>query len=217
MQLAVAEKGLMWVRLTARGRVGQGMLTTRGGSAPARLATALCAVDGWNEILVAPPVPSLAHEGNAEGRRLSVNPGRIAGGAGFSPAVSEAVADIDLRLPPGLARAEVAAKLDALCSDAQLTWEEIKGWEPNWSSPESPPAGAIRAACAAVGRKIPSDVTRLPASDASRWRALGVPAICFGPQPELASGVDDYVRRADFLDCIPIYAGAVAHLCQTAE
>jgi succinyl-diaminopimelate desuccinylase len=49
-------------------------------------------------------------------------------------------------------------------------------------------------------------VVRLPASDASRWRALGVPAICYGPQLELASGIDDYVHEQDLIGCAKIYA-----------
>jgi hypothetical protein len=36
--------------------------------------------------------------------------------------------------------------------------------------------------------------------------------VCFGPQAGLASGVDDHVARADFLDCISIYAAAAAVL-----
>ncbi len=217
MELAVAEKGLMWVRLRARGRVGQGMLTTEGSSAPALLARALVELDGWNGLRVAPPLSSLDHEGNREGMRLSANVGRIEGGAGFSPAVSEAVAQVDLRLPPGLPMAEMGPRLDALCAGGDLAWELAKGWDANWSDPESAPARAVRAVAGRVRGVAPRDVTRLPASDASRWRALGVPAVCYGPQPELASGVDDHVRREDLLDCVGIYAGAVAHLLQTAK
>lgn len=212
MNLAVAEKGLMWVRLTATGRVGQGMLTSRGSAAPACLAAALLELDGWNDHRVPPPLPSLDHEGNLEGMRLSANIGRIEGGAGFSPAVSEATAQVDLRLPPGLAMAEVAAQLDALCADRRLRWALAKGWESNWSDPASAPARAVREVAGRVRGERPRDVTRLPASDAARWRALGVPAVCYGPQPELASGVDDHVRREDLLDCVAVYAGAVAHL-----
>jgi succinyl-diaminopimelate desuccinylase len=212
MELAVAEKGLMWVRLRATGRVGQGMLTFEASSAPARLARALLDIDGWNGLRVPPPLPSLDHEGNREGMRLSANIGRIEGGQGFSPAVSEATAQLDLRVPPGMVHAEVAARLDALCADGRLAWELVKGWEANWSDPASAPAVALREVAGRVRGRAPRDVTRLPASDASRWRALGVPAVCFGPQPELASGVDDHVRREDLLDCIAIYAGTVAHL-----
>lgn len=213
MELAVAEKGLMWVRLRATGRVGQGMLTAEGTSAPARLAQALVEVDRWNALTALPPVPSLDHAGNAEGMRVSANVGMVRGGAGFSQAVSEATAQVDLRLPPGLRRAEIGARLDGL----GVEWEEVKGWEPNWSDPESPPARTVRHVASRVRGRAPRDVTRLPASDASRWRALGVPAVCFGPQPDLASGPDDHVTRADLLDCVAIYAGAAAHLAHTAE
>ena len=60
---------------------------------------------------------------------------------------------------------------------------------------------------------------RSPASDAARWRELGIPAVCFGPQPELASGVDDYVFAQDFCDCVAIYKEAVTRLLpsHTAE
>ena len=161
---------------------------------------------------VRPPLPTLDHAANGEGMRLSANIGRIEGGQGFSPAVSEAIAQLDLRLPPGLAQADIAARLERLCEDGRLSWELLKGWEPNWSDPDSPPARAVREVARDVRGEAPLDVTRLPASDASRWRALGIPAVCFGPQPELASGVDDYVRRQDLLDCVAIYAGAVGHL-----
>ena len=55
-------------------------------------------------------------------------------------------------------------------------------------------------------------VVRLPASDAMRWRALGVPAICFGPQPTLSAGCDDHVIEQDLLDCASIYARATLEL-----
>lgn len=217
LNLAIAEKGLMWVRLTAKGRIGQGMMTTRCSSAPARLAAALTVIDGWNDLTFAPPLATLRHARNAEGMRLSANIGRIAGGAGFSPAVSEATADIDLRLPPGITHADMTARLDALCGNAGLSWALVKGWEANWSDQDCLPARAVRDTATRVRGIPPRDVTRLPASDASRWRALGVPAVCYGPQPLLASGVDDHVLRQDFLDCIAVYAGAVAHLGHSAE
>ncbi|WP_185020823.1 M20 family metallopeptidase [Histidinibacterium lentulum] len=220
MHLAVAEKGLLWVRLRARGRVGQGMLTTRGSAATARLAGALAEIDGWNEMTAVPPQAGLDHDANREGMRLSANIGRIAGGAFVSQAASAAEAEIDFRLPVGLTVAEMGARLDALCAARPgLSWEVIKGWDPNGSDPEGAVAEAVRAAATEVRGAAPRDVTRLPASDASRWRARGVPAVCYGPQPDLASGVDDHVVRADFLDCIRVYERAAHRLLapQTAE
>ena len=213
MALAVAEKGLMWVRLTARGRAGQGMLMTRGAAAPVRLAAALATLDALNDERVAPPLPALDHPANAEGMRLSLNVGRLEGGGLVSQAAFEAVAEIDLRLPPGLSLADAAMRLDAACADAPLEWSRIKGWEANWTAPDAAVARAVAEAAARVRGRTPPLVTRLPASDASRWRALGVPAVCYGPQAELASGVDDAVARADLLDCVAVYAQAAASLC----
>ena len=38
------------------------------------------------------------------------------------------------------------------------------------------------------------------------WGDLGVPAVCYGPQPTLSAGVDDYANEQDVIDCAKIYA-----------
>ncbi|WP_168771075.1 M20 family metallopeptidase [Palleronia sediminis] len=219
MQLGIGEKGLLWVRLRATGRVGQGMLTTRGSAATVRIAAAISQIDAWNEIRRSPPIAALDHSDNAEGMRLSANVGWIEGGGFISQAAANAVADVDFRLPCGMILADITALLDSLCRDDGLSWELIKGWEANWSDDGTEVARAVTDAAQEVRGTAPLPVTRLPASDASRWRALGIPAVCYGPQPELASGVDDYVNSQDFLDCISIYALAAIRLLptQTAE
>ncbi|WP_431017095.1 hypothetical protein [Bradyrhizobium pachyrhizi] len=49
-------------------------------------------------------------------------------------------------------------------------------------------------------------------SDAYHWRNKGVPAACFGPQPSLSAGVDDYANERDVADCAKIYALAAIDL-----
>ena len=60
-------------------------------------------------------------------------------------------------------------------------------------------------------------VVRLPASDVSRWRNLGIPGVCYGPQPLLASGVDDYVIEQDLVDCSKVYAFAGYNFLNSSE
>ena len=55
MQLAVAEKGLLWVEIEATAPSGQGMLSRRGSSAIARLAGAVTQLDRLNDEHAAPP------------------------------------------------------------------------------------------------------------------------------------------------------------------
>ena len=205
--VAVAEKGLFWAELRVAAPPGQGMLTTRGSSAIARLAAIISVLDAWNdEVVTMPPeiAPVAAHAGE-NGSRLSVNVGRIEGGHFISQVASEARADVDFRLPPGLTIADLSARLDSLVEGQHAaSWRLIKGWDPNWTPLQSPVVSSVMAASEAVrGRSRP--VVRLPASDAARWRRRGVPAVCFGPQPTAAAGIDDYVNEQDVVDCVAIY------------
>lgn len=208
MTLGVAEKGVLWVALEATSPPGQGMLTTRGSSAIARLAAVLAEIDTWNDEQIVPPsdIASVAAAAGAHRLRLSVNSGTIAGGYFVSQAASRARAEVDFRMPPGLTIAQMSARLDALVSrHPGLSWSTIKGWGPNWSPETSAIARSISSAALRVRGTAPAPVVRLPASDASRWRAKGIPSICYGPQPELASGVDDYVLEQDVVDCAKVY------------
>jgi succinyl-diaminopimelate desuccinylase len=220
MGLALAEKGLVWIELRATGGSGQGMLATRGSAPTAALAAALAEIDTWNEVTVAPPaeVACLAEHAGDHGLRLSANIGVIEGGRFVSQTAREARAEIDFRVPPGLALGEIEGRLDDLCAKASgLSWRRIKGWEANWSGIESPVVAAVAEAAGRVRGQPAKPVVRLPASDASRWRALGIPGICYGPQPTLAAGVDDYAEEQDVVDCAKVYALAALEFLGAAD
>jgi len=209
MALAVAEKGLLWITLEARGEPGQSMLAARGSSAIVRLSQAIAELDAMNDEQVTPPQEIAVVAGTAgdHRQRLTVNVGTVAGGTFFSHAASRARAEIDFRIPPGLTIADIDGRLDEIAACIpDLSHTHVKGWDPNWSAPDAAVARAVGHAAHAVRGAPPARVVRLPASDASRWRARGVPAVCFGPQPLLASGVDDYVVTRDVFDCAKIYA-----------
>lgn len=33
-----------------------------------------------------------------------------------------------------------------------------------------------------------------------------MPGVCYGPQPTLAAGIDDYAEEQDVIDCAKVYA-----------
>lgn len=206
MTLAVAEKGVLWLELSCRVPSGQGMLTVAGASAIARLSRVIAEIDRWNDEQVTPPpeLAAVAPNAGEHGLRLSANAGTIRGGRFVSQKADQSVAEVDFRVPPGLTIEVVERRVRDVCGET-IAVRRIKGWDPNWTAPADPVAQAVATAAQMVRGRESVPVVRLPASDASRWRAKGIPAVCFGPQPLLASGVDDYVEEQDVVDCAAIY------------
>jgi len=211
MRLALAEKGVAWFEVATGGDGGHASRAQRGATAPARLAAALVALDGLNDLRVARPaglegVPA----DDVEAGRLSLNVGVLSGGTFVSQLARSATALLDVRVPPGLSLAEVEQELDRRLVGTGATWRRQKGWEANWSGTDLPFVAAFAEVAALVRAQPCVPTVRLPASDASRWRRLGVPAVCYGPQPGLSAGVDDYALERDVLDCARVYALAEA-------
>ncbi len=207
MRLALAEKGVAWYELSATGEGGHASGARRGQSPPVRLASALLALDELNDLVVPRP-PGLEEvlADDVEAGRLSINVGTLAGGSFVSQLARSAHAQLDARVPPGLALATLDDEIDQRVSPHGVAWRRIKGWEANWSGLNVPFVAAVSEVVREVRQQPCVPTVRLPASDASRWRLRGVPAVCFGPQPGLSAGVDDYANERDVLDCARVYA-----------
>jgi succinyl-diaminopimelate desuccinylase len=210
MRLGLAEKGLLWLRIEATADAGHASGAQRGTTATTRLAEAIVRLDALNEVMIDLPAELAAvPDHRIEARRLSVNIGTISGGTFIGQRAVDASAEIDIRIPCGSSLAEVEALVASCLADVDgVRWERRRGWEPNWSPPSDPIVAAVACAAETVRGGQPEHAVRLPASDASRWRLLGVGSICYGPQPTLSAGVDDHVTIADIRDCAVVYAAA---------
>lgn len=214
-RLAVGEKGVLWLRLAATAEGGHSSAVQAGTSAISRLSRALVAVDDLNGLSFPLPPDLGAHwpgtsaavPGAERELALSLNIGTVTGGTFVGQIATEAAAELDLRLPPGLAADDAEALVRTqLAGIDQVEVSRIKGWDPNWTDPSSDIASSWgRATRNLIGRE-PTLAVRLPASDASRWRQRGVPSLCYGPQPGWSAGLDDYADEAEVLDCVGLYA-----------
>ena len=210
-RLALGEKGVLWLRITTVGDPGHSSSVRRGASATARLADAVQRVDALTgrrgalpaDLAVMADRPGVPGD---TGLELTVNVGTVSGGTFIGQVATHATAELDLRLPPGLP-ADAAEQLvrDTLDGIPGTRVERIKGWDANWTSPDSELATSWQRAAEAV-RGAPHDLAvRLPASDASRWRQRGLPALCYGPQPTFSAGIDDHARQDEVLRCAALY------------
>jgi succinyl-diaminopimelate desuccinylase len=214
MGLAVAEKGLLWLDLEARASGGHASRAMRGHTAVMKLANLLARLDAMNDSYATLPLELAGvtgGEGNL-GLRLSLNAGMIAAGTVRSQVATRARAEIDIRLPPGIT-AQMCEQM--IRKEApEISVEVVKAWDANWTALDNPLVVALAGAAQAVRGERPPFVVRLPGSDARRWRDLGVPAACYGPQPTLSAGIDDYVNEQDVVDCAKTYARAALTLME---
>jgi succinyl-diaminopimelate desuccinylase len=220
MRLGVAEKGVAWFELTAAGSGGHASNAAAGTSAISRLARIVLELEELNSLTASPPtgLEPLASVGGQDPFRLSVNVGTIRGGSFVSQIPTSASAEVDLRIPPGMTVSRVDELLASRVAATEgVSLRRIRAWEPNWTVPDSPIVQAVAAAATAVRGRASRSAIRLPASDASRWRARDVPAVCFGPQPTLSAGVDDYALERDVLHCAEIYVRAAISYLRSAR
>jgi succinyl-diaminopimelate desuccinylase len=219
MEVALAEKGLLWIDIEARSAGGHSSRALKGATAVAKLAAMLGRIDGINEMFatIPPEVEGIVGgEGNL-GLRVSLNAGTVAAGGVRSLIATRAHAEIDVRLPPGITAASIVARVRAAAAkDPNIVVTEVKAWDASYTPLNDPVVSAVAEAAEHVRGKRPSFVVRLPGSDARRWRDLGVPAVCYGPQPELSAGVDDYCNEQDVMDCAKVYARAALRLMSLA-
>jgi succinyl-diaminopimelate desuccinylase len=209
MGFAVAEKGLLWLDIDVRAPGGHASRARHGEPAVMKLAALLARLDTLNDTYATVP-PELAGVTGGQGNlglRLSLNAGTIAAGTVRSQIATRARAQLDLRLPPGITAQECERRIGEMCAgDPDVGVEVVKAWDANWTALDHPLVKRLAAAAEAVRGAAPAFVVRLPGSDARRWRDLGVPAVCYGPQPTLSAGVDDYANEQDVIDCAKIYA-----------
>jgi len=206
-RLAIGEKGVLWLRISTVGAAGHSSAVRPGSSATARLARAILAVDALTGRRgeLGPGIHVADPDGALE---LTANVGTAEAGTFIGQIATTASAEIDLRLPPGMTAADAEALVRRIVNEhggSPVLVERIKGWDPNVTDPGSAIVRSWRAGEAAARQPVADLAIRLPASDASRWRALGTPALCFGPQPGLSAGVDDYAEENEVLRCAALY------------
>ncbi len=214
-RVAVAEKGVLWLRIDVRAEGGHSSAVRPGRSAAAVIAECVGRLDALTGRAVAPPsdLAEVARDGDP-GVLLSVNVGRVEAGTFVGQIATSATAEADLRLPPGLTADQAEDLVRDLLADLPgTTVSRTKGWDANGTAVGSPFVQHFAAAVRSLRGTEPEYAVRLPASDASRWRSRGVPAICYGPQPTLSAGVDDHAEEQEVLDSAVLYtATALAFL-----
>lgn len=205
--LRFGEKGLIWLKLVAKGRSAHAAHVHRGDSAIEKLVDAIAALRAVRDLPVdAPPrvldaiaasssvseVLSGAGESDVL-RRVTITFGTISGGRLPNLIADQAEATADVRLPVGITVAEVEREIVRLAALHDVSVEITRRYEPSWTDPDHAIIGLLSANCAALLGTVPAVTMRVGASDARHYRGAGVPTVVCGPTAYNMGGADEHV------------------------
>jgi len=233
----VGEKGICWLRLSARGVPAHGSLPMLGENAIEKLAAAFPVLHAIEREEVEVPEDvreiveaskalyrgMLADKGIADEAKLeavagaldhsTVNIGVIKGGSKVNIVPESCSADVDVRVPVGTTPAKVRDRVVELLRErglADIECELVSYSNPNYTSPsEKIYALLSRNAKDILGIDLkPLFVTG--ATDGRFFRLGGIPAINYGPgELALAHAYNEYVRAEDVIRAAKVIAGTI--------
>src|SRR5579884_331675 len=223
--IGIGEKGGCWLRLRTSGRSSHAAYGTRD-SATAWLVRALQVLQSLEDLPPATPAalrPVVERERalvSAEWgeqapeilERITVNVGTVRGGQSINLVADSAVAEVDVRLPPGITTEMVLATLRQRFAAAGVPTPEIEviaSFDPYFTPPEAAIVRATSASSAAVRGEPSLPVLRLGATDARFFRAAGIPTVVFGPKAHNMGGPNEYVTLDDLLTVARVHAGVI--------
>ncbi len=215
------ERGMVWVRLVARGQSAHAAYPHAGWNAILAVAAALQELRELEAL--AWPVPREVTERIDAAREatdallgpgttdtlaaVTVNAGLIRGGTKVNLVADRCEAEVDVRLPPGVSTGDVLRHVGRVVRRHRgMRYEVLHLSEPNWTSPDLPFMRIVRDAAARVRGEAPHFNISSPGTDSRVFRRVGIPVAVFGPTPHGLGQADEHVTVADFLDTIRVHA-----------
>ena len=205
-QVAIAHKGVVWMKLTTHGKTAHASTPWEGVNAISHMVRIL-------HLLETELVPELALRKHPLTPPPSLNLGIIQGGIRTNVVADHCEVTIDRRILPGetvqdaveeIRRLIDKAKAEAPTIDARL--EVLLVGTPLETSPDEEIVRLSCQACKDMG--LPSEpVGYQQASDGRFFRERGIPTVLIGPGiPELAHTPDEHIALADVYRAAQLYA-----------
>jgi succinyl-diaminopimelate desuccinylase len=217
----IGEKGQIWLEVAAEGKANHGAHVHLGINAIERLMAALgrlaklrdlsCPIPASvRAVMEAARTVSEAVSGAGEAHTLShvtLNIGRIEGGSAVNIIPDAARALCDIRIPPGVAVADIEREVSRLIGELPgISHRVLSATEATVTDPDHE---CVRLAVANAASVVPGGAVvnmRVGFSDARFYRLHGVPSLVYGPTPYNMGGADEYVTLDDLFAVFYVHA-----------
>ena len=221
----IGEKGVLWLRLAARGVSGHAAYQ-QGSSAVTAVRAALASVERMHgrKVRGSTAVAGvIARQRGAAERRwgrgtgrladtLAVSVGTLRGGGQVNLIPEAAMAEVDFRVPPGLTTAAVEKEARRRVSQAAKPRVEVSVFnqcDPYVTPPDARLVKLVLANAKALNRRTVLPVVRLGYTDGRFFRRAGIPTVVYGPAVHGMGGPDEYIETGELLEVAAAHAGSV--------
>ncbi|MHA1710054.1 MAG: M20 family metallopeptidase [Candidatus Baldrarchaeia archaeon] len=227
--LVVAERGVIWAKIKAKGRAAHGSVPMLGDNAILKLMRVIDVIRTLSdmELRIDPEIERLAESSmeylgpfmraykidpedfKRNMLRMSVNVGVVRGGTKVNVVPEYAEAEIDVRVPPSVSLEEAISLLRDRIKSMGVTGVELELMatsEPSYQDVSHPFVNFVRRCVEEVtGRSVP--LIMMPWSTDARYiRNLGIPTVMLGPLNESPHMANEYVPIRDLVMCAKMYA-----------
>jgi succinyl-diaminopimelate desuccinylase len=201
-RLVLEERGVMWVRVTTRGRAAHAGAPHTGDSAILRMQNVIAAVSGMEQ------------RTSPTGHRTTLSIGRIRGGESINVVPDRCVIELDRRILPQDDFELAFSELKTTCEKAGASEVELLTGTPGFSAPhDGPGATAFAEAIRAVTGKPPERLNVVGASDARYFARDGIEILVTGPGDGAESHMpNEFVRLDELVEAALIQLDAAARL-----
>ena len=221
--VTVADRGSIWLTLSATGRGAHGSRPMLGENAIDRLYGAVERIRtqfGDEPLVLRPELrpiveESVAYYGETMGADVAtdlfetptVNLGVLEGGHSINSVPTQATARVDIRLTAGVDTSDLLARIRDCVADCEgITIDDV-GWSVGTYEPiDSPlPSAVAETASAVTGERIYRR-SATGGGDAKTFRNAGIPTVEFGVGTDTVHGVDEYTTVGALVENAAVYA-----------
>lgn len=219
--LRFGEKGVIWLKLSAKGRSAHAAHVHKGVSAIEKIVSVMEEIKSLRNSR--PPAPievtnailrssTISEQYSGKGETdvlgsITVTFGTIRGGRIPNLVADHAEVTVDIRLPAGATVAEVLSRVERIVeSHSDVTLTVNGSHEPTWTDPEHEIINVVANNCRETMGVNPAINMRIGVSDARLYRAVGVPSVVCGLTPYNVGAVDEHVDVGELKALAEIFA-----------
>ncbi len=177
-KIVLGEKGMITLRLRARGRSSHSSIPSHGENAIMKMANDIKRLSSI-DIMEESPVMESEPEFREDMRRVTVNVGTVKGGIKSNVVPDYCEAEVDVRVPLSIGLEDVMERIKGSVKESEV--EVVSSSPPNFTHPSTPHVQVLEKAILEVTGNSPAKVAVPYSTDGKHFRRNGTSVIVYGP------------------------------------